>query len=371
MNQKSNSENRGSLGAYLQGCCSILEQSKNPAYEETEFTQGVLSLYHLITRFISSGEAAETIILLSQTMLCCLKKFTKSAKDVESIAANSFVQVWNAANKVEGQLPHTYRIVALSILVHGGSNYWNRVMDKLVCVTQEPSTQALQLAESVFDELVFYCESHNCQSAAAASALLQAWMQVVNASNNALQYQKRTSTLKAMLQDLHEWNQVDWMMELVINVFGTNDAEFQVAAKWIKGPLSNELEVVLVRMVQLILSHSSNMISQLGESKRTQKHQVATVVSLLLLFSEKLDELSAAIEVQMQLDPLSLKSRCLTRAGSLCCHLLKMDPSRLTLTQTLFQQSDQLLKQGMKDQSKTITAFLSSIGIVIMRLLFI
>ncbi len=303
-------------------------------------------------------------MLLSQTLLSCLQKFSKHFKDVESIAANSFVHVWNAANKVEEQFSLSYRTLALAILVHGGSNYWNRVMDKLLSMTQEASTSALQLADAAFDEIVLYCNNHQCYTLAAASLLLQIWTQIVFlSSSSSTHHAKRTSTLKSTFSVLPERKQIEWLMELVLTIFGINVKEFEVSSKHFDGSLPKELEIVIVRIGQMTLSHSSTVIAQLGDKKGVRKYQIATIIGFLLLLSEHVDQLSTIVEAQMQLDPLTLKMKCLTRTGSLCSHLLKVDSSRLDLCKALLDQSDQLLRQNPKDSNKAINSFLQSIGI--------
>lgn len=365
LKSKATEEDQESINSFLQICCSILRKSQDPASDEKEFTQGVLSFYHLVNYCVNMADSPETVLLLSRTLLSCLQKFSKSSKDVESIAANSFTPVWSASSKMEDkQLCLSYQIVALSNLVHGGCNYWKRLMDRLMYATQDASPQSLQLAKAVFDELVSYCNNHKNRDLVAASTLLQVWAQIVNSSNSPEQHEKRGNTLKLMVKELPERKEINWLMELIVNVFGADDDnKFEVSAKQIGDPLAKELEIAFVRIVQMILYRSSSLMSQASDSKSAvRKNHISTVIGLLLLFVEMLGQLESVVETQLQLDPINLKLKCLQRVGTLCCSLFKVDPSRLDFSQTLFQLSDQLLWQNLKDQSKAVNTFLSSIG---------
>ena len=360
-------EDQDCIKLFLLVCCSALKKAQDFATDEKEFIQGVLSLYHLVNYTVNLSDCSETVLLLSQTLLCCLQKFSKTCKDVESIAANSFTPVWSAASKMQDsqKLSYSYRLAALSNLVHGGSNYWHRLVEKLMYATQETSLHALQLAEAVFDEFVFYTELHNCRDLVAVSTLLQIWMLIiVNSSSTcaSIQHEKRNHTMKMMIKPLAERKQIVWLMELVLNIFGTDDNKFEVSSKQLGEPLAKDLEISLVRIVQMTLYRSNAFMNPADSKTTVRKNRLSTAISLLLFFVEIFSSLTSVVEVKLQLEPFSFKTKCLQRAGNLCCYLLRADPSRLDLSHTLFQLTDQLLWQNLQNQSRAVNTFLSSLG---------
>lgn len=62
--------------------------------------QGLLALYHLAAHFLDkSAECGAVVERLSSTVLRCLRGARRNVRDVESIAGNFYLNLWNAATK--------------------------------------------------------------------------------------------------------------------------------------------------------------------------------------------------------------------------------------------------------------------------------
>ena len=347
---------------FMQECCSILALSQDLPDEDAEFTQGVLSLYHLVTLLIASADNSEICVTLSKTFLSCIRKFNKTLKDVESIVANFFSQMWSVANKVNSGLSFLYRSMALVILVHSGSTYWNRVIDKLIVAVQEVSSASFTLAGSVFDEFLLYFSNHTVQGSQGLSSLFQVWIHLVLLSNPSTQHEDHTVKLKLKAKDIQESKQVTWLIDLVLTLFKTNDNEIDESLKKWKKILTKDFEIVLVRIVILALNHSGLALSQSAETKWDKKNQMASTVHILLHFCQEVDHLGPIAEANMQLDPINLRLRCISRCCSIIFHLLKLEPSKIDLCQTVFLHVDQLYKEGVKDFGKGSSTILPTAG---------
>lgn len=346
----------------MQECCAILDCSQDFTAEDAEFTQGVLSLYHLVTVFITSEENSEICVMLSKTFLSCIRKFDKTLKDVESIVANFFAQMWSVANKVNSELAFTYRSLSLVISVHSGSSYWNRVIDKLIVAVQETSSASFKLAGSVFDEFLLYFSNHTVKGSQGVSSLLQVWTQLVFHSSSSNQHEDRTTKLKSKAKDIQESKQVTWLIDLVLNLFKSNDKEIDMSSKNLKHFLTKDFEVVMVRIVILALNYSGVALSQSAETKWDRKIQMVSTINILLHFCREVDRLGVVAEANMQIDPTNLRIKCLSRACSISFHLIKLDLSKIDLCKTVFHHVDQLYTQGIKDQSKGSSNVISIAG---------
>ena len=64
-------EDEDCVNEFVQACCATLGQSQDLTADDTEFTQGVLSLYHLVTLSLSSPDKSDICVLLSKTILVC------------------------------------------------------------------------------------------------------------------------------------------------------------------------------------------------------------------------------------------------------------------------------------------------------------
>ncbi len=102
------------------------------------------------------------------------------------------------------ELGFSYRSVALLILVHGGSTHWNRLIEKLITDVQEPYNTSFQLAESIFDELLSYCNNLKLKESYCVSSLLQVWTCLVLSSKSSNQHHDRTSKLKLFAMEIQE-----------------------------------------------------------------------------------------------------------------------------------------------------------------------
>ncbi len=346
----------------MQECCAILDCSQDFTAEDAEFTQGVLSLYHLVTLLLTSEENSEICVMLSKTFLSCIRKFDKTLKDVESIVANFFAQMWSVANKVNSELAFIYRSLSLVISVHSGSNYWNRVIDKLIVAVQETSSASFKLAGSVFDEFLLYFSNHTVKGSHGVSSLLQVWTHLVFHSSSSNQHEDRTTKLKSKAKDIQESKQVTWLIDLVLNLFKSNDKEIDMSSKNWKHFLTKDFEVVMVRIVILALNYSGVALSQSAETKWDRKNQMASTINILLHFCQEVDRLGAVAEANMQIDPTNLRIRCLSRACSISFHLVKLDLSKIDLCKTVFHHVDQLYTQGIKDQGKGSSNIISIAG---------
>lgn len=357
--------NEESVKDFIQGCCASLDSAQDLTADDTEFTQGVLSLYHLVRFSISSsGDDSETCVMLLKTFLSCLRKLNKSLNDVESIAANFFVQVWNFANKVNSEQSFVYKDMALTIFVHAGSTYWNRLIDKLNGTVQESISASFQMTRSVFDEFVLYWDSHTELGSHGVTSLLQVWTFVVMSSKSSNQHQDRTTKLRLLHDKIQESKEVSWLIDLVLSLFGASDKEIEISSKKVVDCLARNLEIVLVRIVFLALNATSLAPNQCTETKSNWKNQFTSIVSLLLHFSEQIDQFEAVVE-EMQMKPVALSMKCLIRACSISNQLLKLDPSMLCMCLSVFDSCDNFHKQGMNGHLKDMSnfnSFLSSAG---------
>ncbi|XP_057379312.1 uncharacterized protein LOC130701372 [Daphnia carinata] len=354
----SGSKDEDSVREFVQICCAILDCSQDFTAEDAEFTQGVLSLYHLVTLYISTFDKSDICVMLSKTILGCLRKVSKTLKDVESIAANFFAQVWNVANKVSDELCLSYRSLALTVLVHGGSSYWNRVIDKLVVVVQEPSSGSFQLTGCVFDEFVLYFNNHVVKGSQCITPLLQVWAHLVLLSSPTHHHEDRTQKLKLLAKEIQESKQIYGIIDLVLNLFGPNDGD-QVdmfSANWANF-VTKDYQIILVRIIVLALGYSNGVSNQSVETKWERKKQIVSVINLLLYFYQEGDRLGSVIEANLHMDPTNLRNKCLSRACSISYHLLKLDPSKIVDCQTVIHYVDQFINQETVDEKKKINQF--------------
>lgn len=361
----SNKDEEDCVNELIQVCCAGLDQSQDLTTDDTEFTQGVLSLYHLVTLSLNSPDKSEICVLLSKTILVCLRKIDKSLKDVQSIAANLFSQVWSISNKVNSELCFSYRSVALLMLVHGGTNFWNRLIEKLTFIVQEPSNASFQLAGSVFDEVLLYCNNHKVKGSFCVSSLLQVWTHLVLLSNSSNLHQDRTSKLKLLAKEIQEnYQVVSSLIELVLNLFGDSDKEIDFSPhKW-NNLLNNDFQIAFVRITTLTLNYLSVVINQSVETKWDRKNQIISIINLLLYICQEGDRLGSVVEANTQMDPINWRIKCLTRACSASFHLIKLDFSKIFLCQTVFYHINSFKKQGIVEQNKSSSGnYLNSAGI--------
>lgn len=357
---KINSGNKDeeSVQEFVHICCATLDNSRDLMVDDAEFTQGILSLYHLVVLYINSLDDSEIFLRLSKTILGCLRKINKTIKDVESIAANFFAQVWNNANKVTSEQCFSYRSVALSVLVHGGNTYWNRVIDKMMFAVQESSNASLQLARCVFDEFLLYFNNRLIKGSHYATSLLQIWAQVVLLSSSTQQYEDPTFKLKLLAQEIQENKQIYSIIDLVLNLFGANNGD-QVdmfSMNW-NHFLNKDYQIILVRIVILALGYPNS--SQSADTKWERKNQIISVVNLLLYFYQEGDQLGPIIEANLQMDATNLRHKCLFRACTISNHLLKLDPSKIANCQSVMHHVDHCIQQ-LKDVDNKSNLFYSA-----------
>lgn len=340
----------------MEACCEILFSSQDLATDDSEFTQGILALHHLVTPFVSSGDKSGTCQLLAKTFLFCIRKMKRSIKDVESIVASFFAQIWNFANKVSSDSSFLYRSAALTILVHGGSIYRGRLVEKLVVAVQDLTDTSLQVAESVFEELVFYHDSHSIQGSQETLNMLLVWAHIVHLSNPFDLQENRTSKLKSLAKDTKDSKTIDWLIDLVLCLFGVVEKEMMFSSKKLNELLTKEsVNNVFVRIVLLALN-SSKIANQLSaaETKNVRPIQMISILSLFLYFAEQIDLFESIVSGQMQMDVAVVQTKCLSRACSMTFHLLKNDPSNIVLSDSIFASIDQLLNKSARNHSKVI-----------------
>ena len=182
-------------------CCQIVMKCPNVGVDDAEFTQGVLSMYHLFTHFLNLENSYYNIgLLLLKTTSTCLQLKNNHLKDVESIVANLFSKVWNlSSDKLEDHEMSSFRQAALALLIHLGSRlFWNRTIDKIFAINQEPSSTSCHLSEAAFDALVTYYENHSEDIHEIVPYLLQIWTQLVQLSTSPNQHKDHTSKLAAL-----------------------------------------------------------------------------------------------------------------------------------------------------------------------------
>ena len=355
-------EDEDCVNEFVQACCATLGQSQDLTADDTEFTQGVLSLYHLVTLSLSSPDKSDICVLLSKTILVCLRKIDKSLKDVQSIAANLFSQVWSIGNKVSSELCLSYRSVALLILVHGGKNFWNRLIEKLTFIVQEPCKTSFQLVGSVFDEVLLYCNNHKVKGSFCVSSLLQVWTHLVLLSNSSNLHQDRTSKLKLFAKEIEE---ISSLIELVLNLFEVSDVrEVDFSPQKWNNLLDKDFQVAFIRISILTLNYLNVVLNQSAETKLDRTNQLVSIINFLLYICQEGDHLGSVVEANLQMDPINFRIKCLTRACSASFHLIKIDFSKVYLSQTVFYHIDKFKKQGIVEQNKSSSNYLYSAGII-------
>lgn len=366
---------------FLKENCTILQSTNNLCEDDTELiTQGVLSLYHLVIPSVHSAQKFSTSILLSDTLHSCLRRLKKSTKDIESIAANFYKQLWHAANanksaKNKGNESKEasefaeksilqFKKVALEILVHGGSSYWNHVVDKLVLCLQESSSSYLHVARSIFEEFSLYGSNHSTQDTVIVTFLLQVWTQMLFHSPAPSQHKEQTAKLKLLAKTSQEPKQISCLMNVVLALVGVSDEDVNIYLSKLKGCVVKDLEIALVRTALVALSSTSGSRSQTYEVKKERIQQLSSTTSLLLWFSQELDSFKSVVEVQMQMDLVGLKLGVLSRAGSLGYQLMKLDGTKFELCETYFRAVDRLLAENAIPEGKQLTSLLATTGSV-------
>ena len=93
--------------------------------------------------------------------------------------------------------------------------------------------------------------------------------------------------------------------------------------------------------------------------KVKNKSVEVTLIQLFLLFIEQADTLKSQITIDLN----ALRNRCISRANSISCNLLKMDNTKesLDLVDLVFQQADRWLKYSLEKYPNN-TFLLQNIG---------
>ena len=330
----SNTEDIEHIQEFLTICCNILQESSDLAADETEFVQGVLGLFHLM---VFSIDYPGTTLLISKTILHCLRQFGKSVKEVESIAANYYNHLWNSSRKVESKHTQTYQSYSLQIFVHGDTTNWNRIADKLISTTHEVSTFSLQLTEEVFEEFSTLFKQRKCYGLLPASILLQIWTRLVFQAKLKSHYEDQIPVIKGILKDVGQWKQFKNIIDVVLNVAGVQSKNINVT--W--GSCGNELDIVLVRIVNLALHYGNAIIRK--SVKTNNCNQISSIQQILILFYERIDSLKHVIENRLKPDEVQLKIICITQALALHVCLLEDNSSHLDQCADLFLLADKLI----------------------------
>ena len=152
-------------------------------------------------------------------------------------------------------------------------------------------------------------------------------------------------------------------MNIVLNIFTNQQNTFDVPIQEVLGNslILTELEVVLVRIITSTLT----MCTEKGKNKSVEefydwggKNQIVTLIELFLLFIDS-DTLKSQTKIYFN----ALRNRCISRATSISCNLLKMDHTKesLDLVDLVFQQADRWLKYSLEKYPND-TSLLKNIG---------
>lgn len=350
------------MNEFIYVCCDILDSSSDLLSDISEFTQGVLSLFYLVST-LAKSPSLPVISKIAETHLTCMRKVSSSIKDVESIAANFFSHLWNLANKAGTDLEHTYRVKSLAILVHGGSSFWNKVIDKLGSVIQEPSQPSRDIATQVFLEFLCYQKVHQTTSMQWTSSIMQAWVLLMFSSKNSSEHQSCTDELLHLTKKMQVLDQTTWLMELVIYVFeALNGYGKTSSVHSLPFPLAEELRVVFIRSAVLTLNTASKIAKQPLEEAKLNKKAHLAVVDGLLIYSEELHKYPGLVETLCQAHVHQTQLKFLARSSILLYNMLRFDEFHADHWAAILRQSDSIIS-SKNEHLKKCFPFVAPIGI--------
>lgn len=341
--------------------CDIIFKDDQIASDEasTEFVQGLLGLFHLTAHFLDKLNDIDLVIQLSQAMLHCLEKFCRYLKDVEAIAGNFYLNLWNMANKISSAPDHRLRSFSLRILIHSGVQNWTRVIDRILSATVDRSKTSVHLVEEVLDHfMMFTCHRPGDHEMQQMSALLSLWAHLLSFSDHQRQ-DGRTRRLIQLASKTSKSEQLLMLVEIVLNVVGATEVDLSKKWNQVKCFLLEQMQLFFMIMAQLALHCSSMFVNQTKGS--CNSCQIATVYLVLAYFVENIDVVKGVVESHIQTDAKKLKLKFLPRTISVCVVLLKSDPSRSKDVTSLLLSAENLALT-LKQDEQSATNLFSAIG---------
>ena len=343
---------------FVTASCDIVIKDAYVVSEESELVRGLVAMFHITAYYLDKCTDFSMVMKLSFTMMYCLQQFKKSLKEVESVASNFYLNLWNASSKM-GNKSNTCRSLSLRILVHGGSSHWSRLADKLRTATSDKTASSVCLAEEVLDEFMNFIQHHpRDDHLLQISILLQIWTHILYISEPQLQ-QERTKKLEELSSKLKNSDQFLAVIRIVLSVVGMN-SQNNLQDNWNKiQPLFVEhLQPLFVCIAFLALRYCYVISNQPVENCNAA--QANAVYLVMAQFHDNLELLRNTIE-QRQMDIRKLRAQFLPRIFSVSACLLKIDPSNTRNLQSVVLQADQLI-ETLKDDDQALTTVLSSIG---------
>ena len=355
------------------GCDIIVKDDDiSSCYDEaTEFVQGLLGLFHITAHFSDMPKVdTDLVIQLSQAMLHCLEKFRERLREVEAIAGNFFLNLWNLANKTSTCSPdHTLRSFSLRILIHSGTQHWTKMIDRMLMVTANRADASIQLVEEVLDHfMICISQRPGDHETLQMSILLSLWVLLLNISDHQRQDGRTRRLVQLASKTGQKSEQYLMSIDIVLSVVGAKEALADVDTKWpqLKDFLFKEMQLLFVIMAQLALHCSSRFINQSMKSSQLNSSQISAVYLVMSSFVENIDAMKVVIESHFQTDAKKMKMRFLPRTASVCCFMLKMDPSssscRAKELDLLLQSAEHLVLAFKPEEEKSVTSLFSAIG---------
>ena len=181
-------------------------------------------------------------------------------------------------------------------------------------------------------------------------------------SNSSNLHQDRTSKLKLFAKEIEE---ISSLIELVLNLFEVSDVrEVDFSPQKWNNLLDKDFQVAFIRISILTLNYLNVVLNQSAETKLDRTNQLVSIINFLLYICQEGDHLGSVVEANLQMDPINFRIKCLTRACSASFHLIKIDFSKVYLSQTVFYHIDKFKKQGIVEQNKSSSNYLYSAGII-------
>lgn len=281
----------------IKTCCLIL-QSKTMSGPTNE--SGILALIRLITFTLISKENIEGRILVTETLLKCLRNIKVTNLDDTITEQNELINwhvhihsvffIWEVTNKkgINSVGDHSklrkdlqdYRGLSFLLLVHAGPSSWPELIDKLnaVVMTDQRSKPSLELAEKVFDEIHDYVVIQELGDHTILSCLFQLWMMALWQSSGPRQQRKRNDDLSELSKSVEGGQEVveRLMAAVFVVVFGISIEGFHPSF------LCNELPQELKTALPVFASISLDILLNSSENLSTvQLNTISIVLSLL------------------------------------------------------------------------------------------
>ena len=292
--------------------------------EEAEHLQGGLAIYYLTVAALAGKVCSEdTVPLLSNAMLNCLRHFKNCNKNIEPIVINFGRCLWGDPNKVVSE---ERKIFAIQGSVYSGASNWFRIIAYLGLL---PVAVVPRMAQFAVEEMVTFCLTRSeiigpCHLA----VLICAWCSIACAEDRSPQHHlaQRVRDILFAHQELPCFVP---LFHIILNITGSGP----VGVEWSKLEFeTEELNEMFIR-VSLKLFFYSNSPGDLNQTQNTYK--------LLSLFCRRMDDLKSIIE-KVKKDFLQLKVDCIVKMSMISLQLVKMkanpDLNSLTMVDELVKE---------------------------------